>query len=107
LLHTLFILGLDISCFFIYNLVITKNYLHYQKLFIRKATRMLEPQLFQGFFIGILVATFVLSGTFRRRARQLGGTIARAQEGRWILGLRLLLSAPLYLSLLAYMINPT
>ena len=67
---------------------------------------MHEQQLFQWIFISILVVTFAISGAFRRRARQLGGTIPRAQEGRFILGLRFLLSAPLYLSLLAYMINP-
>ena len=67
---------------------------------------MHEQQLFQWIFMGILVVTFAISASFRRRARQLGGTIPRAQEGGFILGLRFLVAAPLYLSLLAYMINP-
>jgi protein-S-isoprenylcysteine O-methyltransferase Ste14 len=67
---------------------------------------MNDQQLFRWIFIAIFVITLSISGYFRRKARRTGGVILRAQEGRLILGLRILFAAPLYLSLLAYMINP-
>jgi protein-S-isoprenylcysteine O-methyltransferase Ste14 len=63
--------------------------------------------LFRWLFIAIFLSTFFVSGYFRRRARQSGETIARVREGRATLLARLLLAAPLYLSLLAFMLNPS
>jgi len=65
-----------------------------------------DQQLFRWIFITVFVITIFISGYFRRQARQSGEVIRRAQEGRFILVLRILFAAPLYLSILAYMINP-
>jgi len=62
--------------------------------------------LFRWIFILVFVGAFSISGYFRRRARQTGDVIPRAREGKLSLALRLLFAAPLYLSLLAYMVNP-
>jgi len=67
---------------------------------------MNEQQLFRWIFVAIFVITFSISGYFRRQARQAGEVIRRAEEGRHILALRVLFAVPLYLSMLAYMINP-
>lgn len=61
---------------------------------------------FRWLFIAIFLSTFLVSGYFRRRARQSGEVIARLREGRGTLLARLLLAAPLYLSVLAFMLNP-
>ncbi len=67
---------------------------------------MTNPQLFRWFFIAIFLGTFSISAYFRRRARQSGEAISRASEGRLSLAARALFAAPLYLSLIAYMVNP-
>ena len=67
---------------------------------------MANEQLFRWFFIAIFVGTLSISGYFRRKARQSGEAIPRAREGKLILLSRLLFAAPLYLSILAYMLNP-
>lgn len=61
--------------------------------------------MFRVFFGVILLGAFLISGTFRRRARQTEA-ISRAQEGRRVLALRLLFAVPLYVSLFGYLINP-
>ena len=67
---------------------------------------MENERLFRWFFVAIFVATFSISGYFRRRARQSGEAIPRAREGKSSLLLRLLFATPLYLSVFAYMVNP-
>lgn len=67
---------------------------------------MNEQQLFRWIFILILLVTFVISGYYRRKARQ-SGVIHRAQEGWLFLTLRILFAAPFFLAALAYMANPT
>lgn len=67
---------------------------------------MTHDQLFRWLFIAIFVGTFSISGYFRRRARRSGEVIPRAREGNLSLLSRLVFAAPLYLSLLAYMLNP-
>ena len=63
-------------------------------------------QLSRWLFTAILLGAFLISGYFRRRARQSGGAIPRAREGRLSLLLRVAFAAPLYLSLFAYVVNP-
>ena len=67
---------------------------------------MEQEGLFRGFFIVIFVATFSISGYFRRKARRSGEVISRVREGKLNLLLRLLFAAPLYLSFFAYMAAP-
>jgi protein-S-isoprenylcysteine O-methyltransferase Ste14 len=67
---------------------------------------MTERQIFRLVFSAVFLLTFSISIYFRRQARQAGGVIQRAAEGRHMLALRVLFAAPLYLSMLAYMINP-
>lgn len=65
-----------------------------------------ENDLFRWLFTGIFVATFSMSAYFRREARRSTGVISRAREGKAALAARLFFAAPLYLSILAYMLNP-
>ncbi len=67
---------------------------------------MTADQPFRWFFVAIFLGTISISSYFRRRARQVGGTIPRASEGGRSIVLRLLVAAPLYLSFFAYMLNP-
>lgn len=67
---------------------------------------MISDQPFRWFFIAIFLGAIFISSYFRRRARQVGGTIPRASEGGRSVFLRLLVAAPLYLSFFAYMLNP-
>jgi len=67
---------------------------------------MNEQQLFRLIFSAVFLLTFSISIYFRRQARQAGEIIRRAKEGRHLLVLRILFAVPLYLSMLAYMINP-
>ena len=67
---------------------------------------MSDDLLSRWLFIAILVGTFSISGYFRRRARRSGEAIPRAREGKVSLLLRIVIAAPLYLSLFAYMVNP-
>jgi protein-S-isoprenylcysteine O-methyltransferase Ste14 len=65
-----------------------------------------NEQLFRWFFIAISISTLSISGYFRRKARQSGEVIPRAREGKLVLLSRLLFSAPLYLPIIAFMLNP-
>ena len=67
---------------------------------------MEQEGLFRWVFIAIFVATFSISGYFRRKARKSGEVIPRVREGKLTLLLRLLFAAPIYLSFFAYMVNP-
>jgi protein-S-isoprenylcysteine O-methyltransferase Ste14 len=67
---------------------------------------MSDDQLFRWPFIAIFVGVFSISGYFRSRARRSGEAIPRAREGKLALLLRMVIAAPLYLSFLAYMVNP-
>jgi hypothetical protein len=64
-----------------------------------------EP-IFRWLFIAIFVAMSSISVAFRRKARQSGEVIPRAREGAGRLLLRFVFAAPLYLGILAYMLNP-
>ena len=68
---------------------------------------MTTERLFRVSFIAVFLTMFFVSGYFRRRARQTGDVISRASEGRPRLIARLLIAAPLYLSMVAYAANPT
>jgi protein-S-isoprenylcysteine O-methyltransferase Ste14 len=57
-------------------------------------------------FITIFALSFSISVYFRHRARQQSGKIPRQAEGKLFIALRLLFALPLYLAMLAYMINP-
>ncbi len=65
----------------------------------------LDP-FFRWVFTFIFLATFFISAFYRRRARQLGGTVARAEEGTWSMLGRLFFALPLFGGFLAYMLNP-
>lgn len=68
---------------------------------------MTNDELFKWFFAAIFIAVLFISGYFRRRARQSGEAIPRASEGLTAVLLRLLFAAPLYLSFIAYAVNPS
>ena len=68
--------------------------------------RMNSEPIFRWLFIAIFVAMFSISVAFRRKARQSGEVIPRAREGAGRLLLRFVFAAPLYLGILAYMLNP-
>jgi protein-S-isoprenylcysteine O-methyltransferase Ste14 len=61
---------------------------------------------FRWFFFFVLVSAFLISGTYRRRARQSGDVIARQDEGKIVLLIRLVFALPLLISLLLYIIYP-
>ena len=67
---------------------------------------MAHEQVFRWFFIAIGVGALLISGYFRRKARRSGEAIPRAREGKLVLLSRLVFAAPLYLSILAYMVYP-
>ena len=67
---------------------------------------MANEQLFRWFFVAIFVGILSISGYFRYRARQSGEAIPRAREGNLAMLTRFLFAAPLYLPILAYMLNP-
>jgi protein-S-isoprenylcysteine O-methyltransferase Ste14 len=63
-------------------------------------------QVFRWGFAVILLSAIIISGVFRRRARNATGTIARSAEGSRMVAFRALFAAPIGLSFAAYMINP-
>jgi len=67
---------------------------------------MANDQLFHWSFIVTFVVMLSISGYFRRRARQSSEVIPRAREGKSVALTRLIFAAPLYLPILAYMLNP-
>lgn len=67
---------------------------------------MTDASLLRWIFLFVFVGLFLISGYYRRRARQSGEAIARQSEGGFFLLVRMLVAAPLYLSYLAYIVNP-
>ena len=67
---------------------------------------MNQEGMFRWLVVAIFAATFAISAYFRRKARRSGEVIPRMREGKLSMILRLLSAAPLYLSFLAYMVNP-
>jgi protein-S-isoprenylcysteine O-methyltransferase Ste14 len=67
---------------------------------------MTSEQIFRWVFFFVFVGMFLISGYFRRRARQSGEVISRLSEGRPLLIARMLVAAPLFLSFVAYIVNP-
>lgn len=67
---------------------------------------MEHDRLFGWLFIIIFLTTFSISAYFRRKARRSGEVIPRVREGKLSLLVRLVFAAPIYLALLAYMVNP-
>ena len=67
---------------------------------------MANEQLFRWCLVAIFIGTVSISGYFRRKARRSGEAIPRVREGKLVLLARLIFAAPLYLSILAYMLNP-
>lgn len=63
-------------------------------------------QIFRVAFIFIFLGSMTISASFRREARKSGETIARREESGLLIGMRLVFALPLFLSVLAYMINP-
>ncbi len=62
--------------------------------------------MFRWIALAILLATLSISTFYRRRARREGGTIPRRSEGKWFMAARLAVGLPLWLSILAYVVNP-
>jgi len=67
---------------------------------------MTNIQLYRWFFIAVFVGMVSISVFFRSRARRSGEAIPRVREGTFVLLTRLLFAAPLYLPIIAYMLNP-
>jgi len=67
---------------------------------------MASEQIFRWVFFFVFVGMFFISGYFRRRARQSGEVISRLSEGMPVLLARMILAAPLFLSFVAYIVNP-
>jgi protein-S-isoprenylcysteine O-methyltransferase Ste14 len=62
--------------------------------------------IFRFIFLGVLVLTFSISATFRKRARESGEAIERREEGSAVLFLRMVLALPLFVTLLLYILYP-
>lgn len=62
--------------------------------------------VFHWGFVLVLFSALAISVVYRARARKLGGTIARREEGTVAVLLRAVLAMPLFLSYLAYAIHP-
>lgn len=62
--------------------------------------------LFRILFFIVLALTFAISGTYRKRARDAGETIARREEGTTALLLRMAFALPLFAVLLLYIFYP-
>jgi protein-S-isoprenylcysteine O-methyltransferase Ste14 len=56
--------------------------------------------------LAILLTLFLISVYFRKRARELGGTIKRPEEGWLVLSLRLVIVLPLFIDLLLNLYYP-
>ena len=65
-----------------------------------------SSQIFRWPFTVVFVGMMSVSGYFRFKARRSGETIPRAREGGLVQLARLLLAAPLYVPIVAYMLNP-
>jgi protein-S-isoprenylcysteine O-methyltransferase Ste14 len=62
--------------------------------------------IFRIFFVAIFLAVFSISAYNRRRARKQMPQIARLEEGKFFLLLRMLVALPLYGAMIAYAIRP-
>lgn len=67
---------------------------------------MRSDQVFRWAVMAVFFGMFLISGYFRRRARQSGEVVSRRSEGMPILFARLIFASPLYLSFLAYVLDP-
>jgi protein-S-isoprenylcysteine O-methyltransferase Ste14 len=67
---------------------------------------MSAEQPFRWILAVILVVAISISGYYRKRARETGGTIARRQESGRLIALRLAFGLPLLLSLMAFLLRP-
>jgi len=61
---------------------------------------------FRGITILVLLLTFSISATFRKRAREEGGAIERKEEGLLVFAMRMVFALPLLISLLLYIFYP-
>lgn len=62
--------------------------------------------IFRIVFFLVLILTFLISGTFRRKARVSGDVVERRAEGGVVLFLRLVFALPLFIALLLYIFYP-
>ncbi len=62
--------------------------------------------MFRWIVLLVFGANIAISAYFRWKARQAGETIVRAEEGAFFVILRLVFALPLFLAILAYLINP-
>ena len=62
--------------------------------------------MFRWILLLVFLANISISAYFRWKARQAGETIGRAEEGALLVILRLVFTLPLFLAILAYVINP-
>jgi protein-S-isoprenylcysteine O-methyltransferase Ste14 len=67
---------------------------------------MKTDPVFRWVFVAVLVSSLGISATYRSRARRSGETIARRREGGLWMVLRAVFALPLWMSCLAYMLNP-
>jgi protein-S-isoprenylcysteine O-methyltransferase Ste14 len=67
---------------------------------------MEEPLYFRLIFIICFALMMTISGYYRKKARESGGTISRREEGGLALILRLVLTLPLLLAILFYAFFP-
>lgn len=62
--------------------------------------------IFRIVFFLVLILTFLISGTFRRKARESGDVIERRAEGGVVVFMRLVFALPLFIALLLYIFYP-
>ena len=62
--------------------------------------------MFRGLVLLVFGANIAISAYYRYKARQAGETIARSEEGGWLILLRLVFALPLFLSIVAFVVNP-
>ncbi len=67
---------------------------------------METPAFFRIAILTILLLAFIISGSFRKRAREEGGTIKRQEEGWLILALRMGTALPLLIVLILNIFYP-
>jgi protein-S-isoprenylcysteine O-methyltransferase Ste14 len=67
---------------------------------------MPDESLFRWICLGALVLSIGISGYFRKKARQDGDVIARRNEDGFMIALRLIVTLPLLLAIVVYLLNP-